>query len=111
MVIMKKYVGVRMVEAEPMLFAGAVNHGYYKSKAHFDILARGYHVRYSDGSDKWMPKEMFEKEFLIVENGCVPTEKDCKECIIKVRLADAKWKVESIMDHLRFVFQWAKFCC
>lgn len=63
---MKKYIGTKEVEAEPMtmgeaydkglLQAGRVPNESEKSKA-------GYHVRYQDGYESWSPAEPFEKAY------------------------------------------------
>lgn len=63
---MKKYIGTKQIEAEPMtmgeayekglLQAGKVPNENEKSKA-------GYHVRYQDGYESWSPAEPFEKAY------------------------------------------------
>lgn len=63
---MKKYIGTKQIEAEPMtmgeayekglLQAGRVPNDSEKSNA-------GYHVRYQDGYESWSPKEVFEKAY------------------------------------------------
>lgn len=63
---MKKYIGTKQIEAEPMtmgeayekglLQAGRVPNESEKSKA-------GYHVKYQDGYESWSPAEPFEKAY------------------------------------------------
>lgn len=63
---MKKYIGTKLIEAEPMtmgeayekglLQAGRVPNENEKSNA-------GYHVRYQDGYESWSPAEPFEKAY------------------------------------------------
>ena len=63
---MKKYIGTKQVEAEPMtmgeayekglLQAGRVPNESEKSNA-------GYHVKYQDGYESWSPAEPFEKAY------------------------------------------------
>lgn len=63
---MKKYIGTKQIEAEPMtmgeayekglLQAGKVPNENEKSKA-------GYHVRYQDGYESWSPAKPFEKAY------------------------------------------------
>lgn len=63
---MKKYIGTKQIEAEPMtmgeayekglLQAGRVPNDSEKSNA-------GYHVRYQDGYESWSPAEPFEKAY------------------------------------------------
>lgn len=63
---MKKYIGTKQIEAEPMtmgeayekglLQAGRVPNESEKSNA-------GYHVKYQDGYESWSPAEPFEKAY------------------------------------------------
>ena len=63
---MKKYIGTKQIEAEPMtmgeayekglLQAGLVPNGSEKSNA-------GYHVKYQDGYESWSPAEPFEEAY------------------------------------------------
>ena len=63
---MKKYIGTKQIEAEPMtmgeayskglLQAGRVPNDSEKSNA-------GYHVKYQDGYESWSPAEPFEKAY------------------------------------------------
>ena len=63
---MKKYIGTKQIEAEPMtmgeaykkglLQAGRIPNDSEKTKA-------GYHVRYQDGYESWSPAEPFEKAY------------------------------------------------
>lgn len=63
---MKRYIGTKQIEAEPMtmgeayekglLQAGRVPNESEKSNA-------GYHVRYQDGYESWSPAEPFEKAY------------------------------------------------
>ena len=63
---MKKYIGTKQIEAEPMtmgeayekglLQAGRVPNESEKSKA-------GYHVKYQDGYESWSPAEPFEQAY------------------------------------------------
>lgn len=57
---MKKYVGVKLVEAEPMTkecFNGEVNPNQ---------ITEGYLVVYPDGYKSWSPKEVFENAYFNV---------------------------------------------
>lgn len=49
---MKKYIGTKIVEAEPYL----------------RVDEKGYRVIYADGYESWSPKEVFEKAYLPIEN-------------------------------------------
>lgn len=60
---MKKYIGVKLIEAEPM------NLGNYNKKRGWAIpddenpLREGYLVKYSDDYISWSPKEIFEEAY------------------------------------------------
>ena len=67
---MKKYIGTKQIEAEPMtmgeayeknlLQAGRVPNESEKTKA-------GYHVKYEDGYESWSPAETFEKAYKVAD--------------------------------------------
>lgn len=67
---MKKYIGTKQVEAEPMtmgeayekslLQAGRVPNDSERSKA-------GYHVKYDNGYESWSPAEPFEKAYKLAD--------------------------------------------
>lgn len=62
---MKKYLGVKLIEAEPCSqdqFAGAKNFGDL-SKLSGGIDRDGYKVVYEDGYTSWSPKDVFEKAY------------------------------------------------
>ena len=67
---MKKYIGIKQIEAEPMtmgeayeknfLQAGRVPNESEKTKA-------GYHVKYEGGYESWSPAEPFEKAYKVAD--------------------------------------------
>ena len=67
---MKKYIGTKQIEAEPMtmgeayeknlLQAGRVPNESEKDKA-------GYHVKYEGGYESWSPSEPFEKAYKVAD--------------------------------------------
>ena len=67
---MKKYIGTKQIEAEPMtmgeayrrglLHAGRVPSESEKSKA-------GYYVRYENGYESWSPADVFEKAYRVAD--------------------------------------------
>ena len=67
---MKKYIGTKQIEAEPMtmgeayeknlLQAGRVPNESEKTKA-------GYHVKYEGGYESWSPSESFEKAYKVAD--------------------------------------------
>lgn len=68
---MKKYVGTKMVKAEPMNELAAVEKGYARKNKDNHEWREGYHVQYTnpDGSiyDSWSPKSVFEKTYRVAE--------------------------------------------
>ena len=48
---MERYIGTKIIEAEPM------------SRAHGDKSEDGYKVRYPDGYESWSPKDVFEEAY------------------------------------------------
>ena len=60
---MKKYIGVKIVEAEPMTQGEARTKGFYHNEI-TDINKEGYHVHYTNNDyDSWSPKEVFEDSY------------------------------------------------
>lgn len=66
---MKKYIGTKQIEAEPMTRGVAWGKHLLREKPsteNFDD--EGYHVRYEDGYESWSPKDVFEKAY---HEGCM----------------------------------------
>ena len=67
---MKKYIGTKQIEAEPMtmgeayeknlLQAGRVPNESEKNNA-------GYHVKYEDGYESWSPAEPFQRAYMVAD--------------------------------------------
>lgn len=65
---MKKYIGTKQIEAEPMTRGDAWGKHLLREKPsteNFDD--EGYHVRYEDGYESWSPKNTFEKAYRIAD--------------------------------------------
>lgn len=67
--IMKKYIGVKLIEAEPMTYGKFADKKYGESRMKTDFSIEnefkdGYMVTYTDGYVSWSPKEVFEKAYL-----------------------------------------------
>lgn len=56
---MKKYIGTKLVEAEPKLRKAPSEHVLIDRG-----FEEGYKVRYPDGYESWSPKEAFERAYL-----------------------------------------------
>lgn len=67
---MKKYIGTKQVEAEPMNMGqayekGLLQAGKVPSKAETD--KPGYHVKYADGYESWSPAKPFEEAYKLAD--------------------------------------------
>lgn len=64
---LKKYIGIKVVEAKPMNEIDAESIGYARKNSDNHEWRNGYHVRYinPDGSfyDSWSPKDVFEEAY------------------------------------------------
>lgn len=72
---MKKYIGCKLIEAEPM------TRGDYNQYRGWTIPKdekpedEGYLIRYSDDYVSWVPKEVFEKTYILMnDNKDLPSE-------------------------------------
>ena len=78
---MKKFIGIEMIEAEPMTAGEAITKGYLMVK-HEGVgpsnEEEGYHVRYVDGYDSWSPKYVFDKAYFGLEKSDCITSTDIK---------------------------------
>jgi len=60
---MEKYIGVKLISAEPQ-----IEGGFSTAGQHGGIIAReGYKVVYEDGYKSWSPKDAFEKAYIKVK--------------------------------------------
>lgn len=67
---MKKYIGTKLVNAEPMTKGEASKKNLLKSGVVVtdeDASQEGYVVEYEDGYKSWSPKNVFEKSYRIAE--------------------------------------------
>lgn len=67
---MKKYIGTKQIEAEPMTMGEAGRNGLIAvgeklSKEEQSI--EGYHTKYDDGVESWLPKDVFEKAYNVAD--------------------------------------------
>lgn len=63
---MKKYIGTKQIEAEPMTMGEAYEKGLLQSGRvpnESEKSKAGYHVKYQDGYESWSPAEPFEKAY------------------------------------------------
>ena len=62
---MEKYIGVKIIEAKPMLLIDAEELLGRKIKAGNE---EGYLVKYNDGYESWSPKYQFEEAYRKIDN-------------------------------------------
>lgn len=63
---MKKYIGTKQVEAEPMIMGEAYEKGFLQAgrvPSEEEKSKDGYHVKYKDGYESWSPAEPFEEAY------------------------------------------------
>jgi hypothetical protein len=81
---MKKYLGVKLIEAEPMTHGQFAKEKYGENQIETDFSkenkdTEGYKVVYQDGYVSWSPKEVFEKAYSTYgREGCVSVRVDLK---------------------------------
>ncbi|WP_130893078.1 DUF2829 domain-containing protein [Paraprevotella xylaniphila] len=68
---MKKYIGTKQVEAEPMKLGDFVQktgrNPYGNDIENHEETEFGYHVRYEDGYESWSPKDVFENAYKLAD--------------------------------------------
>lgn len=64
---MKKYIGTKQIEAEPMTMGEADNKKLVaigsSRLSKYEKSSEGYHVKYDDRVETWLPKDEFEKTY------------------------------------------------
>ena len=67
---MKKYIGTKQIEAEPMTMGEAYEKGLLQAGRvpnENEKSNDGYHVRYQDGYESWSPAEPFDKAYKLAD--------------------------------------------
>jgi len=87
---MKKYIGVKLVEAEPMDAGEAMQRGFRIDDK--DRGTQGYLVIYPGGYKSWSPKDVFETAYfgLESEDDIIVTYEDVAEFLVEDRVIDSK---------------------
>lgn len=65
---MKKYIGTKLIEAEPMTRGEYNEYRGWTIPADENPADEGYLVRYSDSYVSWSPKGIFDKAYLVVDD-------------------------------------------
>lgn len=97
---MKKYIGTKQVEAEPMTMGDAYKRGLLQAGRvpnDSEKSNSGYHVRYQDGYESWSPAEPFEKAYK-----CADTFLD-RIHIERTELHDKLTKLRSFIESPKFL--------
>lgn len=69
---MKKYIGVKMIEATPMLRGEYNDYRGWLIPENENPKDEGYLVKYSDSYESWSPKEAFDEAY------CEVQEENCR---------------------------------
>lgn len=83
---MDKYIGVKLIEAEPAKLEKEQAGEYLKG-------ADGYKVRYPDGYESWSPKEVFEQAYMKVvanpalKSGCSVSQEMVNDFIKEIHVS------------------------
>lgn len=96
---MKKYLGVKIVSAEPMVSENAFAAGLIRA----DIVepgVEGYKVVYGDGYASWSPKEVFEKAYKEIEEPETPETPEDASVTLDVDVRTGEW-VELLPENLK----------
>ena len=67
---MKKYIGTKQVEAEPMTMGQAYEKEFLQAgrvPSETEQDKPGYHVKYADGYESWSPAEPFEQAYKVAD--------------------------------------------
>jgi len=66
---MKKFIGTKQVQAEPMTYGEAYEKGLIRENAYVSEYDErpGYRVKYADGYESWSPKDMFDESYKVAE--------------------------------------------
>lgn len=93
---MKKYIGTKQVEAEPMMLGEFYNKTgrspYGDGIEDHEETEEGYLVRYKDGYESWSPKDVFDEAYK-----CADTFKD-RLYIELAELNDRQAKLNKFFD-------------
>lgn len=69
---MKQYIGTKIVKAEPMTRGDYNNYRGWQIPADEDPTDEGYLMEYENGHEQWLPKEMFEADYIEYHKNKLP---------------------------------------
>lgn len=96
---MKKYIGTKQIEAEPMTMGEAYEKNLLQAGRAPEDSEKdnaGYHVKYEDGYESWSPAETFEKAYKVAD---VPLD---RMAIEENELADRMEKLNAFIQGDKF---------
>lgn len=67
---MKKYIGTKQIEAEPMTMGEAYRRGFLQAgrvPSESEKSKAGYYVKYDNGYESWSPADVFEKAYKVAD--------------------------------------------
>ena len=67
---MKKYIGTKQIEAEPMTMGEAYRRGLLHAgrvPSESEKSKDGYYVKYDNGYESWSPKDVFEQSYRVAD--------------------------------------------
>lgn len=78
---MKKYIGTKEVQAEPMTYGEAYKNGLIPESAHVSEYDEnpGYLIQYADGYKSWSPAKVFEDSYKVAESVLDRVNIECYE--------------------------------
>jgi hypothetical protein len=69
---MKQYIGTKIVKAKPMTRGDYNNYRGWQIPADEDPTDEGYLMEYENGHEQWLPKEMFETDYIEYDKNKLP---------------------------------------
>lgn len=94
---MKKYLGVKMIEAEPMNLGDYNQFRGWKIPDDEDPEREGYRVVYPDGYVSWSPREAFEQAYFEFVGANAVTQEDVDNFIVEIDTSE--WKEKTTVVH------------
>jgi hypothetical protein len=69
---MKQYIGTKIIKAKPMTRGDYNDYRGWQIPADEDPMDKGYLMEYENGHEQWLPKEMFETDYIEYDKNKLP---------------------------------------
>lgn len=69
---MKQYIGTKIIKAKPMTRGDYNDYRGQQIPADEDPMDEGYLMEYENGHEQWLPKEMFETDYIEYDKNKLP---------------------------------------